>query len=119
MRTILRAGHWGATPLVRVNRHAHGGVLDGLLNQSPHQPPHRCTAVMAGRLDDKVPPVETRILLLTPFDSPFVASIVLLTRANINTVGVYALTNEPPVGGASAAFKDRRPATAPLVGEAR
>jgi len=31
-------------------------------------------------------------------------------------VGVAVVTNEPPVGDASAAFKDRRPATAPLVG---
>ncbi|CEM35390.1 unnamed protein product [Vitrella brassicaformis CCMP3155] len=31
-------------------------------------------------------------------------------------VGVAVVTNEPPVGDASAAFKDRRPATVPLVG---
>ncbi|CEL98434.1 unnamed protein product [Vitrella brassicaformis CCMP3155] len=118
MRIILMNAEaiWGRTPWVRVDRHAHGGVLDGLLNQSPHQPPNGCTAVMAGRLDEVDPAVEIRQLLLTPFDSPFVALLVLLTRANINTVGVDVITTEPPVGDASAAFKDRRPATAPLVG---
>ncbi|CEM34557.1 unnamed protein product [Vitrella brassicaformis CCMP3155] len=106
----------GTTPWAYVDRHAHGGVLDGLLNQSPHQPPDRCTAVMAGRLDYRVPPGEIRHLLLTPFDSPFVAFVVLATHANTDTVGVCVVTTEPPVGDAYDAFKDRRPTTAPLVG---
>ncbi|CEL98440.1 unnamed protein product [Vitrella brassicaformis CCMP3155] len=118
MRIIMvpSAANLGWTPWVAVNRHAHGGVLDGLMNNSPHQPPDRCTAVVAGRGDDRDPPVEYRILLPTAFDGPFVASIILSTSANTNTVFVSALTNEPPVGNASDAFKDRRPATAPLVG---
>ncbi|CEL99398.1 unnamed protein product [Vitrella brassicaformis CCMP3155] len=104
----------GRTPWVRAYRHAYGGVLDGLLNQSPHQPPNRCTAVMACRWADRV---EFRRLLLTPLDSPFVASITLITHTNMtHIVCVSAFTTEPPVGDASAAFTDRRPATAPLVG---
>ncbi|CEL98432.1 unnamed protein product [Vitrella brassicaformis CCMP3155] len=117
MRTIMRAGNWGATPWAYVDRHAHGGVLDGLLNHSPHQPPDRCTAVVASRDDDNGPPVEFRILQLTPFDSPFVADIILITWAHgTNSVTVGVVTDEPPVGDASDAFKDRRPSTAPLVG---
>ncbi|CEM12141.1 unnamed protein product [Vitrella brassicaformis CCMP3155] len=119
MRVILAespVANWGKTPWVAVDRHAHGGVLHGLLNQSPHQPPDRCTAVVASRWDDRDPPAEARILLLTPFDSPFVASITLGTFANTDTVFVSVVTTEPPVGDPSAAFKDRRPATAPLVG---
>ncbi|CEM17827.1 unnamed protein product [Vitrella brassicaformis CCMP3155] len=103
--------------MVFVDRHAHGGVLDGLLNHSPHQPPDRCTAIMAVRVDDDDPRAEVRRLLLTPFDSPFVAEIFLVTPfVDTNEVGVFVSTNEAPVGDASDAFMDRRPATAPLVG---
>ena len=35
---------------------------------------------------------------------------------SLNAVTVSVVTTEPPVGDASAAFKDRRPSTAPLVG---
>ena len=56
-------------------------MLDGLLTQSPHQPPDRYTAVVAATLDGRDPPTETRRLLLTPFDGPFVASIILVTWA--------------------------------------
>ena len=35
---------------------------------------------------------------------------------SLNAVLVSAFTTEPPVGDASAAFKDRRPATVSLVG---
>ncbi|CEL92904.1 unnamed protein product [Vitrella brassicaformis CCMP3155] len=91
----------GETPLAKVDRHAHGGVLDGILNHSPHQPPDGCTAVMAGRCDDSDPPVEARRLVLTPFDSPFSF--------------VFLVTTEPPVGDPSDVFKDRRPSSAPLV----
>jgi len=63
--------------------------------------------------------METRRLLLTPFDGPFVACVTLITWAGTTMgVGVAVVTHEPPVGDASAAFKDRRPATAPLVGGA-
>ncbi|CEM13493.1 unnamed protein product [Vitrella brassicaformis CCMP3155] len=118
MRIIMTPGvaNRGWTPWVDVDRHAHGGVLIGLLNHSPHQPPNRCTAVVAGRGDGRDPPGELRQLLLTPFDGPFVAYIALATQANMDTVGVAVVTTEPPVGDASAAFKDRRPATVPLVG---
>ncbi|CEM20131.1 unnamed protein product [Vitrella brassicaformis CCMP3155] len=105
----------GRTPWVAFDRHDHGGVLDGLLNHSPHQPPNGCTAVMAGRWDDDDPPIQLRQLLLTPFDSPFVASVDLCLLPDTDIVGVSALTTEPPVGDASAAFKDRRPTTAPLM----
>ncbi|CEM13323.1 unnamed protein product [Vitrella brassicaformis CCMP3155] len=110
------AANLGMTPWVYVDRHAHGGVLDGLLTQSPHQPPHGCTAVMAYRLDNRNPPEELRVLLLTHFDGPFVAFVTLITRADTTMVGVSAITTEPPVGDASAAFKDRRPSTVSLVG---
>ncbi|CEM22236.1 unnamed protein product [Vitrella brassicaformis CCMP3155] len=106
---------WTPTPCVAVNRHAHGGVLDGLLTHSPHQPPNRCTAVVASRLDDRDLPVGIRHLLLTPFESPFVASIVLVANANTTMVGVGVGTTEPPVGDPSDAFKDRRPTTATVV----
>ena len=35
---------------------------------------------------------------------------------SLNAVAVYVNTTEPPVSGASAALKDRRPSTEPLVG---
>ncbi|CEM02456.1 unnamed protein product, partial [Vitrella brassicaformis CCMP3155] len=106
-----------ATPLVEVDRHAHGGVLDGLLNHSPHQPPNGCTAVMASdhRRDGMDPPSELRDLLLTSFGMLFVAYVALDSSADTNTVSVIVFTTEPPVGGASDAFKDRRRTTAPLV----
>ncbi|CEM35285.1 unnamed protein product [Vitrella brassicaformis CCMP3155] len=123
MRVILPppVANWGVTPWVYVDRHAHDGVLDGLLNHSPHQPPNGCTAVVASRVDSSHPPLEYRTLLLTPFDRPFVAWIDLCifpnnTQNKTNIVTVSVVTNEPPVGDASAAFKDRRPATASLVG---
>ncbi|CEM07985.1 unnamed protein product [Vitrella brassicaformis CCMP3155] len=120
MRIILAppAANEGRTAMVLVNRHDYGGVLGGLLSQSPHQPPNGCTAVVAVRWDDDDPPVELRQLLLTPLDSPFVACTILCPFSPPATtmVGVLAVTNEPPVGDPSAAFKDRRPATAPLVG---
>ncbi|CEM23996.1 unnamed protein product [Vitrella brassicaformis CCMP3155] len=94
--------------------HAHGGVLDGLLNHSPHQPPHGCTAIAASRWDED-PPVEIRTLLLTPFDMPFVAWVALYIFPDTDMVDVSVITIEPPVGGASDAFKDRRPTT-PLSG---
>ncbi|CEM35299.1 unnamed protein product [Vitrella brassicaformis CCMP3155] len=81
--------------------------------------PNGCTAVVASRGDGVDPPMETRRLLLTPFDGPFVACVTLITWAGTTMgVGVAVVTHEPPVGDASAAFKDRRPATAPLVGGA-
>ncbi|CEM22498.1 unnamed protein product [Vitrella brassicaformis CCMP3155] len=118
MRTIMAPpmANWGKTPLVHVDRHAHGGVLDGLLNQSPHQPPNRCTAIVATRVDSSHPPGEIRTVLLTPLDSPFVASIDLGIFPDVHMVFVSVVTNEPPVGDASDAIKDRRPTTAPLVG---
>ncbi|CEM16796.1 unnamed protein product [Vitrella brassicaformis CCMP3155] len=105
----------GQTPWAGVDRHAHGGMLDGLLNHSPHQPPNGCTAVVAGRVDDHDPPLECRILLLTSFDMQFVAYVALGRRVDTNIVVLRVFTTEPPVGGASDAFKDRRPTTAPLV----
>ncbi|CEM01613.1 unnamed protein product [Vitrella brassicaformis CCMP3155] len=107
----------GQTPWVPVDRYAHGGVLDGLLDHSPHQPPDRCTAVVALRWDDEDPPAEHRCLLLTSFDMPFVAWVGLGSRVyvDMNTVVVRVVTAEPPVGGASDDLKDRRPTTAPLV----
>ncbi|CEL95973.1 unnamed protein product [Vitrella brassicaformis CCMP3155] len=107
--------HRAKTPWVHVDRYAHGGVLSGLLNRSPHQPPNRCTAVVAFRYDDMNPPLEGRILLLTSFDMPFIAWVVLGSSADTTIVGVSVITTEPPVGGASDASKDRRPTTAPLV----
>ncbi|CEL95994.1 unnamed protein product [Vitrella brassicaformis CCMP3155] len=111
----LPVENWGKTPWVHGNRHAHGGVLDGPLNHSPHQPPDGCTAVVAFRMDDMNPPLEGRLLLLTSFDMPFVAWVVLVSRADTNIVGVCVSTTEPPVSGASDTFKDRRPTAAPLV----
>ncbi|CEM16793.1 unnamed protein product [Vitrella brassicaformis CCMP3155] len=70
---------------------------------------------MASRFDDEDPPAECRHLLLTSFDMPFVAYVVLGRRADMNTVGVRVFTTEPPVGDESDALKDRRPTTAPLV----
>ena len=79
--------HQGLFPLLCVGlfRHDHGGVLDGLLNHSPHQPPDRCTAVVARRRDDSDPPDEIRHLLLTPFDGLFVACVGLATRVDTTT----------------------------------
>jgi len=113
---IPPAANRGWTPWAYVDRHDHDGVLDGFLNHSPHQPPNRCTAVMAVRWDDDDPPIELRQLLLTPLDSPFVASIFLSTLADADIVLVSARATEPPVGDASAAFKDRLPSVVPLVG---
>jgi len=113
---IPPAANRGWTPWAYVDRHDHDGVLDGFLNHSPHQPPNRCTAIMASRLDDRYPPLEIRTVLLTPFNGPFVAWIDLCIVPDTNIVFVSALTTEPPVGDASDAFKDRRPVTAPLVG---
>uniref|UniRef100_A0A7S1JV35 Uncharacterized protein n=1 Tax=Vitrella brassicaformis TaxID=1169539 RepID=A0A7S1JV35_9ALVE len=53
--------------------------------------------------------------MLTSFDMPFVAWVVLVSRADTNIVGVCVSTTEPPVSGASDTFKDRRPTAAPLV----
>ena len=77
----------GLFPLFCVGlfRHAHGGVLDGLMNHLPHSPPNGCSAVMAHRFDDMVPPAECRTLLLTPFDRPFVAWIDLIIPIETNT----------------------------------
>ncbi|CEM20143.1 unnamed protein product [Vitrella brassicaformis CCMP3155] len=99
-----------------VMRHDHGGVLDGLLNQSPHQPLNGCTAVVASTVDSSHSPVELRRLFLTPFNGPFVAWIDLCIFPDTDLVSVSAVTIEPPVGDPSDAFKDRRPTTAPLVG---
>jgi len=115
MRVIMWPANWGHAPVVLVDRHAHGGVLHGLMNHLPHQPPNGCSAVMAHRFDDMVPPAECRTLLLTPFDRPFVAWIDLIIPSETNTVCVRVVTTEPPVGDASDAFMDRRPATAPLI----
>jgi len=112
---IPPAANRGWTPWAYVDRHDHDGVLDGFLNHSPHQPPNRCTAIMASRLDDRYPPLEIRTVLLTPFNGPFVAWIDLCIVPDTNIVFVSALTTEPPVGDASDAFMDRRPATAPLI----
>ncbi|CEL92874.1 unnamed protein product [Vitrella brassicaformis CCMP3155] len=104
----------GSSAMADVDRHAHGGVLDGLMNQSPHQPPNGCTAVMAS-IDDTDPHIETRLLLLTPFDGPFHGYITLGSRPDSNIVAVCVLTTEPPVGDPSDAFMDRRPSTARLM----
>ncbi|CEM17387.1 unnamed protein product [Vitrella brassicaformis CCMP3155] len=121
MSIIMRPplANLGWTPGVYADRNAHGGVLDGLLTHSPHQPPGGCTAVVAGRWDDGDPPSEFRFLLLTSFDMPFAACTILGSSVDTNNVLVRVVTNEPPVVAASAALlKDRRPATVPLVGGA-
>ncbi|CEM35329.1 unnamed protein product [Vitrella brassicaformis CCMP3155] len=76
------------------------------------QPMHRRHG---GQVGQHGSPVEIRTVLLTPFNGPFVALIDLGTFANTNAVAVSVSTTEPPVGDASDAFMDRRPATAPLI----
>ncbi|CEL93596.1 unnamed protein product [Vitrella brassicaformis CCMP3155] len=95
--------HYQRQPARQVPNRPAGGQLD------------------SGCWDDDNPPSEFRLLLLTSFDSPFVARVALGSRVDTNTgnkgiaADVNVVTTEPPVGGASDAFKDRRPTTAPLV----
>ncbi|CEM01622.1 unnamed protein product [Vitrella brassicaformis CCMP3155] len=84
----------GKTAFVHVDRYDHGGVLDGLLNRSPHQPPGGCRTIVALRWDDMNPPAEVRFLLLTSFDMPFVAYVDLASRADMKT-GNKAIRGPP------------------------
>uniref|UniRef100_A0A7S1JRC1 Uncharacterized protein n=1 Tax=Vitrella brassicaformis TaxID=1169539 RepID=A0A7S1JRC1_9ALVE len=99
-----------------IDRDARGGVLVGLLDQSVHQPVEGTTAVTAWTIHDT--PLKFKLLLLTPFDHPFIALIdIRIDDSKDRRVSVKVLTTEPPAAGVSAdaPFKQRFPRTTAMA----
>ncbi|CEL95585.1 unnamed protein product [Vitrella brassicaformis CCMP3155] len=104
-----------------VSRDARGGVLAHLLNQPPNQAAGGTTSVLTYTHDD----TPMKLLLVTPFDCPFIAFVIITAFAPPNGITAFApqnvqvsvSTTETPAAGVAenAPFKQRFPRTTALA----